>query len=327
LELTQRYLPQVQLNGHYRSKSPALIDFSNHHFYGGHLNLLPDANVLNQPKPPIEYVKTNGVWENNTNIAEAEKIIDLVITIYALHPEKEIGIITFNAPQQNLMLDKLEEKFAQLSQNIPETLFVKNIENVQGDEKDIIIFSIGYTPDSKGKISNQFGSLNLAGGENRLNVAITRAREQIYVVTSIWPEELQVAEAKNSGPKLLKRYLQYAKEVSEQKGKSLMSKNSKNKPDWFLKTKIKEQCKFEKTEVQIDSMPFADLVVKKENQFYGLILTDDDLYHQSISVKDPHALIPKLLEQKNWKHTMLYSRSYWQDPDKFFNEVAKFTTQ
>ena len=327
LELTERYLPQVQLNGHYRSKSPALIDFSNHHFYGGHLNLLPDANVLNQPEPPIKYVKTNGVWENNTNVAEVEKIIDLVITIYDLHPEKEIGIITFNAPQQSLVLDKLEEKFAQLSQNIPETLFVKNIENVQGDEKDIIIFSVGYAPDAKGKISNQFGSLNLPGGENRLNVAVTRACEQIYVVTSIWPEELQVAEAKNSGPKFLKRYLQYAKEVSEQKGKAMVSKNSKSKPYWFLKTKIKEHCKFEKTEVQIDSMPFADLVVKKENQFYGLILTDDDLYHQSISVKDPHALMPKLLEQKNWKHTMLYSRSYWQDPDKFFNEVAKFTTQ
>ncbi|MEK6782612.1 MAG: AAA domain-containing protein [Bacteroidota bacterium] len=351
LELSERYLQHVQLNGHYRSKSPALIDFSNHHFYGGHLNLLPDANVLNQPEPAIEYLKTNGVWENNTNVAEAEQIANLVLNINKQHPQKEIGIITFNAPQQTIVLDKLEEIFSLHSGGLPETLFVKNIENVQGDEKDIIIFSIGYAPDPKGKINMQFGSLNMAGGENRLNVAITRAREKIYIVTSIWPEELRVEESKNQGPKLLKLYLQYAREVSEQKVKPFDIKNSKHHPDWYLKTKIKDQCDYEEAELQIASMPFADLVVKKarlpalpalpagrrttredgpdgqKNQFYGLILTDDDLYYHSISVKDPHALLPLLLEQKNWKHTMLYSRSYWQDPDKFFNEVAKFVTQ
>ena len=334
LELTERYLQQVQLNGHYRSKSPALIDFSNHHFYGGHLSLLPDAIVLNHPEPAIEYLKTNGVWENNTNDTEAEKVVELVLKIHLQHPEKEIGVITFNAPQQSLVLDRLEEKFLQQSQPIPETLFVKNIENVQGDEKDIIIFSIGYAPDVKGKINMQFGSLNAAGGENRLNVAVTRSREKIYIVTSIWPEELHVEETKNQGPKLLKQYLQYAREVSEQKIKPFTLKSSGHNPGWYLKTKIKEHGNFEKAELQAGSLPFADLVVKKahllngqESQFYGLISTDDDLYYQSISVKDPHALIPQLLEKKNWKHTMLYSRSYWQDPDKFFNEVAKFVTQ
>jgi superfamily I DNA and/or RNA helicase len=173
----------------------------------------------------------------------------------------------------------------------------------------------------------QFGSLNVAGGENRLNVAITRAREKIYIVTSIWPEELHVEETKNLGPKLLKQYLQYAREVSEKKNKTFVKKNIKSNSAWYLKTKIAERGNFENAELQTASLPFADLVVKKEDQFYGLILTDDDLYYQSISVKDPHASIPKLLEQKNWKHTMLYSRSHWQDPDKFFNEVAKFVTQ
>lgn len=327
LELSERYLLPVQLNGHYRSKLPALIDFSNHHFYGGHLNLLPDATMLNHPEPPIEYIKANGIWENNSNVAEAEKIAELVLNITMQHPEKEIGIVSFNAPQQNLVLDKLEEKFAQHAHPFPETLFVKNLENVQGDEKDIIIFSIGYAPDTKGKINMQFGSLNMAGGENRLNVAITRAREKIYVVTSIWPEELRVEESKNLGSKLLKKYLEYAREVSEQREKPFELKKLKHNPDWYLKSKIKDQGNFEEAELQTASLAFADLVVKKETKFYGLILTDDDLYHQSISVKDSHALIPHLLEQKNWKHTMVYSRSYWQDPDKFFNEVAKFVTQ
>ncbi|MBK5277522.1 MAG: DUF4011 domain-containing protein [Bacteroidia bacterium] len=334
LELTERYLQQVQLNGHYRSKSPTLIDFSNHHFYDGHLTLLPDATVLNQAEPAIEYLKTSGVWENNTNAAEADKIADLVLNITKQNPEKEIGIITFNSPQQTLVLDTMEEKFAQQAHRIPDTLFVKNIENVQGDEKDIIIFSIGYAPDVNGKINMQFGSLNVVGGENRLNVAVTRAREKIYVVASIWPEDLHVETSKNQGPKLLKEYLQYARELSEGKAKPFSLKNSSRNPDWYLKTKIKEQGNFGNSEIQIGTLPFADIVVKKallpdgqENQFYGIIQTDDDVYYQSISIKDSHALIPLLLEKKNWKHMMVYSRSYWQNPDRFFNEVAKFVTQ
>jgi hypothetical protein len=125
----------------------------------------------------------------------------------------------------------------------------------------------------------------------------------------------------------LKQYLQYARDVSEQKIKPFTLNDSTHNPDWYLKARIKEQDNFENAELQTGSLPFADLVVKKENQFYGLILTDDDLYYESISVKDSHALIPQLLEQKNWKHTMVYSRSYWLDQDKFFNEVAKFVTQ
>ncbi len=327
LELSERYLQQVQLNGHYRSKSPDLIDFSNHHFYGGDLHLLPDARVLNQSESAIEYLKVNGVWENNTNNSEAEKIADLVLSLHKQSPEKEIGIITFNAPQQSLVLDKLEEKFTQQSAKLPETLFVKNIENVQGDEKDIIIFSIGYAPDAKGKINMQFGSLNIAGGENRLNVAVTRAREKIVIVSSIWPDELRVEDTKNHGPKLLKQYLQFAKEVSERNRKPFQSKRSAHHADWYLKDRIRQHGNFEKTELQVGTLPFADLVVKKETQYHGLILTDDDLYYQSISVKDPHALIPRLLEQKNWKHTMLYSRAHWQDRDKFFNEIGRFVTQ
>ena len=139
---------------------------------------------------------------------------------------------------------------------------------------------------------------------------------------------------KNQGPKILKQYLQYARDVSEQKIKPFTHKDSTHNPDWYLKTKIKEQANFENAELETGSLAFADLVLKKNrlpdgqtNQFYGLILTDDDLYYQSISVKDSHALIPQLLEQKNWKHTMVYSRSYWLDQDKFFNEVAKFVTQ
>lgn len=326
LKLAERYLPQVQLNGHYRSKSPDLIDFSNHHFYSGHLKLLPDALVLNQPEPVIEFTQVQGTWENNTNLIEAEKVADLVFTQNARFPDKAIGVITFNAPQQTLILDVVEEKFNAAGQLLPESLFIKNIENVQGDERDIIVFSIGYAPDKKGKVHAQFGSLNAAGGENRLNVAVSRAREKIHVVCSLAPNDLNVEDTKNAGPKLLKQYLQYALEVSEKKRKAFAGKKPEHKKEWYLKTKVKEWIgeKFKNVAVEESNFPFADLVILKNNEYYGLLLMDDDLYHQAFSVKDPHAIMPIVQEKKNWKHTMSFSRNYWLDKEKFFNEVGRF---
>ncbi len=202
LELAKRYLSSEHLQGHYRSQTIELIDFSNEFFYEGRLQLLPHRDILNQAEPAIQYCKVEGVWENHTNTVEAELIVEKVFQILQQHPAKEIGIVTFNAPQQMLVLDLLEAEAAKTGKIIPASLFVKNIENVQGDEKDIIIFSIGYAPDKKGKMSLQFGSLNAAGGENRLNVAVTRAREKIILVTSIWPEQMKVGSIKNEGPKL-----------------------------------------------------------------------------------------------------------------------------
>jgi hypothetical protein len=227
-----------------------------------------------------------------------------------------------------LILDLLEESFLARNITLPETLIVKNIENVQGDEKDIIIFSIGYAPDKKGKLQFQFGSLNQAGGENRLNVAITRAREKVIVVTSILPDQLQVEDAKNDGPKLLKKYLQYIKDAAEGKFKPFVSPQTKTKTNWYLKDAIMQWAseKFPEKNFRKDELPFADVSASMENSNVGLILTDDELYRQNTSVKDLHASQLQLFEYKNWKYVRTYSRNYWQDKEKFFNEVAKFVS-
>ncbi|MBK7652421.1 MAG: DNA2/NAM7 family helicase [Flammeovirgaceae bacterium] len=211
LDLGSRYLMNVQLMGHYRSKSLEIIDFSNQHFYGGDLQLLPDMKAMNSDEPSIQFERIEGSWENNINQPEADYIATLIDQLIKSAVNKEIGVITFNAPQQFAVLDAIEK----IVGNIPENVFVKNIENVQGDERDIIIFSVGYAPDKNGNVRAQFGSLNLAGGENRLNVAVSRAREKVIVVTSFWPEQLHVEETVNEGPKLLKKYLQFAQSVSK----------------------------------------------------------------------------------------------------------------
>ncbi|KAJ1394159.1 P-loop containing nucleoside triphosphate hydrolase protein, partial [Ochromonadaceae sp. CCMP2298] len=210
LDLTKHYLPEVSLAGHYRSKSLELIDFSNEHFYKGKLRLLPDYEYVNKKEPAIQYIEAKGVWEDGMNEIEANEVVDIAINHFTNAPEKEIGIVTFNYKQQGLILDILEERAAEKKLVIPTSLFVKNIENVQGDERDIIIFSIGYAPDKQGKVKLQFGSLNADGGENRLNVAVTRAKENVIVVSSISPNQMKTDDTKNDGPKLLKKYLEYA---------------------------------------------------------------------------------------------------------------------
>ncbi len=327
LDLSKRYLLQTDLRYHYRSQSLALIDFSNHHFYKGRLKFLPNKNAANDSQPPIEFHKINGTWIDQTNAQEAHHIALMVATLIKADVTRSIGVITFNSPQQNLVQDALEDTLSIESIAIPDSLFVKNIENVQGDERDIIIFSIGYAPDGNGKFAMLFGSLNQQGGENRLNVAITRAKQKIIVVSSISPDQLAVENSVHRGPKILKLYLQYALDVSTHSYIKAVEDHYQNKSTSLIE-KIRNWSTEQYPQCISDdhALPSIDIIIRKNKKLDGLLLTDDDTYKKSLSVKDRHSLLPKLAEQKNWNFLQLYSRNYWQDSRKFFNEVAKFIT-
>ena len=232
-------------------------------------------------------------------MVEVEEVLRLIRKLGG--SGKSIGVVTFNFYQQAAIQDALEKE-----NTLPDGLFVKNIENVQGDERDIIIFSMGYAPDEKGRVSMQFGTLNMQGGENRLNVAVTRAREKIYFVTSLWPSQLQTEQTANEGPKLLRAYMDYALQVSEGKFEPAPLVNGQFRSDWLLKERLVQQnAAFAK------ELPFGDITVKEEGAYKGLVLTDDDLYHYSKSSKEPHAYLPLLLRLKNWPFRRVYSREYW----------------
>jgi superfamily I DNA and/or RNA helicase len=308
LDLAVHYFPQIQLQGHYRSQSLELIDFSNLHFYKHTLQLLPDRQQINKQEPAIKYVKVEGIWQDNTNPVEAAAVVALVTTLTAQWPDKQIGVVTFNFKQQNLIQDLLEEYSIGNVKVLPATLFVKNIENVQGDERDIIIFSVGYAPDAKGRMAMQFGSLNMQGGENRLNVAITRAREQIYIISSIMPPQLKTEDTLHKGPKLLKEYLTYALLVSGGEYRPAPKKIKGFETSRLLKDKLVTWSSHLAKE-----LPFADLTLREGKEYQSLLLTDDDLYHQSLSAKDAHAYTPFLLKKKNWPFIRIYSREYWKD--------------
>lgn len=329
LDLATHYLPETLLQGHYRSRSLDLIDFSNQHFYKNKLQLLPDFQDINDSEPAIMYIKVDGVWENNRNIIEAEKVIELIQKLWETHPNDSVGVVTFNQPQQQLIENLLNSPSPLTpggGTNIPLLgvrglgLFIKNIENVQGDERDIIIFSVGYAPDIRGKFRSQFGSLNAQGGENRLNVAITRARQKVYVVTSIFPEQLQVEDTLHIGPKLLKKYLQYALDVSEGRYVPTPFVSEKYKSKWLLKNQLLESGSsnetFDETQTAnhklYNELPFADLTLKNGERYESVILTDDDLYQQAISVKESHAYLPLQLRAKGWSFERIWSRAWWR---------------
>ncbi|EMR04285.1 AAA domain-containing protein [Cesiribacter andamanensis] len=337
LDLAQRYLPQVQLMGHYRSRSPELIYFSNKHFYKHTLELVPDRRRMNAGEPAIRFFKTEGVWEEQQNRQEAAEVVKLVLGLISNEKQKEslsgdgvpwyepqtIGVVTFNARQQGLIQDMLEETAARQGVRLPDSLFVKNIENVQGDERDIIVFSVGYAPDARGRMLMQFGSLSQAGGENRLNVAVTRARETIYVVSSIWPEQLEVADAKHEGPKLFREYLAFAKRVSEGGFWPQPRQLPRQKLQWLLKERIVQTLDHPEYQVG-ERQPFADLTAMHHHKYLGLLLTDDLHYYHAQTLKESHVYQYKLLEGANWPWQRFYSRDFWLHRQKFLEKVSRF---
>lgn len=320
LDLARQHLWQLSLHGHYRSQTLDLIEFSNRHFYDHNLRLLPERSDANREEPGISYLHMNGVWDGRVNEPEAERVVRLVEELKESDPSCSIGVVTFNTRQRELVMDLLDK-----SPVNTEGLIVKNVENIQGDERDIIIFSIGYAPDASGRVPLQFGSLNRANGENRLNVAITRARKKVYVICSFLPDQLKTDDSHSYGARLLKSYLQYAYDVSEGKFTPSPAPAEEHNRGWFLKNKLRElNTEASGYELAME-LPFSDLTVKGEDGTYrGLIMTDDDLYHQSTSIKEAHAYIPFLLDRKGWKHRRVYSREYWIGPEKVEINLLRF---
>lgn len=213
-------LPERRLRWHYRSRTNELIAFSNHHYYDGDLRTFPDTTRGGENGVHFEYVP-EGVYDRGgtrTNPAEASRVVDLVETHVEEHGDASLGVVAFSSAQADAIREEIEERRGDVpaldafvgSDDTLEGFFVKSLENVQGDERDVLIFSVGYGPDENGELSMNFGPLNHAGGERRLNVAITRARERITVVSSVTHEDIDLERTDSRGVADFKEYLAYA---------------------------------------------------------------------------------------------------------------------
>lgn len=225
-ESVQAQVPRKWLSWHYRSQDEALIAFSNHHYYDDRLSSFPapmspaaddslDGHGVSLVRVPGRFLRSGAGKTLRTNPVEAEAIVDEVRRRFAASPDEfpSLGIITFNAPQrnwiENLLRDTQDERIL-IALDSPDGLFVKNLENVQGDERDTILFSVAFSVNDKGVLPLNFGPLSLPGGERRLNVAVTRARRQVILFASFDPEQLRAEQTNSYGVKHLRAYLELA---------------------------------------------------------------------------------------------------------------------
>ncbi len=349
LDLARARYDSILLNFHYRSKYEELIAFSNYAFYGGRLYVSP--NVVEPAKPPIEVFKVNGLWEDKSNMEEAHRIVSLLKEFFAQRRNDEtVGIITFNASQRDLINDVLDEECAndpgfgklvademkRFDNGEDVGLFIKNIESVQGDERDVIMFSIGYAKNSEGKLMQRFGWLNNRGGENRLNVAISRAKKKIFIVTSFEPEDLQVDDTKNEGPRILKKYLQYANAISsgnreladsilhsfgDDRWKTAEEYDSGRIADRVYNALTRKGYTVERN-VGIGGYQI-DLAVKQNDKYILGIECDSRLYEMSSSTRERDYHRQKYLESRGWKIHRVWTPGMWKDPEKEISRIIQ----
>ena len=236
LELAKTFLPVATLEIHYRSKYRQLVAFSNSAFYGSKLSVParhPASEILRAR--PIEVIRTDSEYANQTNLGEARRVVDLLQEIWLGRPRIDrpsLGVVTFNLKQAGLISDTIEERAEEnvhfrlaLEQEFQRkqggedmSFFVRNLENVQGDERDWIIFSTTFGPDARQVFRRNFGVVGQQGGERRLNVAVTRAREKVLLVTSMPIAQVSTFLASRRPPHyardFLQAYLDYAEKVS-----------------------------------------------------------------------------------------------------------------
>jgi superfamily I DNA and/or RNA helicase len=311
LALASKFFPKFWLEGHYRSSQLSLFQFSNQNFYENRLRMLPDRHLINKKINPFSLIKVDGNWDRQMNKAEAESVIGEIKNIQQQFPGERIGVITFNFFQMEL-IKEMVEKDLQIDLN---NLAIKNIENVQGDEFDRVIFSIGYAKNKSGKLIANFGLLSKKGGINRLNVAVTRARKSITLITSLHSRDFKTDQLRNEGVKMLKDYIAFVENMVE--GMPLEIHEQKIQGygwSWFLNNLLLEKEGMQDFEKFQDSS-LMDLAEKKKGEYTGAILTDDKRFYMSDGAKEAFAYHPIQLKEKNWPFRFYFSRQYWMGRD------------
>ena len=352
LDLAVARYESANLTYHYRSRHSELIDFSNSAFYSSDLQIAPNISKNLESRPIVRY-KVKGKWADRRNAVEAKKIVEVLYDIFRTRKNSEsIGIITFNTEQQSCIADAIDKEAAKSAEfrsfilnerhriegGEDVSMFIKNLENVQGDERDIVIFSIGYAENADGKIYTNFGSLSAEGGENRLNVAVTRAKSKIIVVTSIEPEDLKVETSKHQGPKLLKKYLAYVRAVSDgldSDVKTILSEldPEQTKAESFASSlpTVEEQIKERLTKMgyKVDTrlgnrnsrISLAIYDEKYDRYLVGVEL-DKDAFESTSSTLERDVYKPLFLEARGWTVMRVWCRDFWLYPNKVIKAIA-----
>jgi very-short-patch-repair endonuclease len=330
-------VPTSRLSWHYRSRHESLIAFSNHRYYDGGLVTFPSPQTRDRAVR-LQFVE-EGVYGRGgprTNLPEARALVSEIVARLR-DPEFvasgfTVGIVTFNAEQQGLIQDLLDEERRKdpsiegfFSESLLEPLFVKNLENVQGDERDVILFSVTYGPDAAGVVSVNFGPLNKDGGERRLNVAVTRARHELLVFASLHPEQIDLSRTQARGVSDFKHFLEFA-----EKG-----------PRALVEAVIGSQGDFESPFEQAVSKALAgrgwqvnpqvgvssfriDLAVvdpDSPGRYLAGIECDGATYHRSATARDRDKIREQVLRGLGWEILRIWSTDWWHDAEGALDRV------
>ncbi len=328
-------MPETRLKWHYRSRHESLIAFSNHEFYESRLYTFPSVNDR-ESKVTLTHIE--GVFERagkRQNKAEAAAVVEEVKRRFNDPEQKEMsyGIVTFNVNQQDLIEDLLNEEcvgneeFESWLYNREEGIFIKNLENVQGDERDVILFSVGYGPDESGKVYMNFGPLNRDGGWRRLNVAVTRARKEMKVFSSLSSEDIDLGRTKAEGVIALKNFLDFAagkRNMFEDAGEA-----SKEEEGSGIAASIRDYLKTQGYEavISVGSSEFTvDIgVIDPENSSRYIlgILLDGDSYKAAKTTADREVSQISVLQGLGWRIKRIWTMDWYDDPERELRNIME----
>jgi very-short-patch-repair endonuclease len=322
-------LPERTLRWHYRSRHEHLIAFSNAKIYHNDLITFP-SHIDREPDNGVEYVYVpKGIYDRSgkrNNVAEATKVAELVFEQLMKYPKRSLGVVTFSEAQQQAveaairqrrLLDQRYEDY--FSEEKEEAFFIKNLENVQGDERDTIIFSIGYAKDHNGVMYMNFGPLSRDGGYRRLNVAITRAKYNIKLVGSILPADINLEHTNAEGVKMLRSYIDYAMHGPEILQREVVASENVTVDSPFEESVynfLVSQGFRIATQVGCSGYRI-DLGVKHPTLSGRYVLgieCDGATYHSARTARERDRLRQAVLEDIGWKIYRIWSTDWVKDP-------------
>jgi very-short-patch-repair endonuclease/predicted lipoprotein with Yx(FWY)xxD motif len=323
LELaSSSYGSGVMLLWHYRSRDPSLIAYSNREFYESRLQVFPAPHIKSVASG-VRYVAVPGVYSARTNIIEARVCAQSAVEYMKLHPDRSLGVVALNKPQAELIeleMDRLIDQHMHAQEyrarwtNSLDPFFVKNLESVQGDERDTIFISTVFGHDSDGNFFQRFGPMNSTAGHRRLNVLFTRAKHQVIVFSSIPTEKIIVRPESHWGVRALKGYLEYAKTGQMATGRE--TRKSADSPFEEAVYAALKQEGFEcESQVGVAGF-FIDLAVvnpASSDRFILGIECDGASYHSSRSARDRDRLRQEILENLGWTIIRVWSTDWFKD--------------
>jgi very-short-patch-repair endonuclease len=325
------YQPVRQLRWHYRSQHESLIAFSNHEFYDDTLIIFPSPKGQDSDYG-VRLVQVDGVYETGLNRMEAEAVTEAAQRFMKVFPKRSLGIVAMNKPQQELIQKMMDELFATdveaesyrvRWEDTLDSIFVKNLENVQGDERDVIFISTVYGKDAAGNFFQRLGPINSAQGHRRLNVLFTRAKQQVCLFTSMRANDLRVEESSRWGVKALKSYLSYAQNGYLDAGEITGREPDSDFERWVMG--MLQESGYEVVPQLGVAGYFIDLAVrdpKKRGAFILGVECDGAMYHSARSVRDRDRLRQEVLERLKWNIYRIWSTDWFRNPRAEFQKLA-----